>query len=137
MEDILDLYTRPQDPKRPLVCVDEMPKQLIGESRSPLPAVPGSPERFDYEYVRRGVANVFCVCEPLLGTRELKVTERRTRQDWAKLIKHLVDVRHPQADKIVLVLDNLNTHSPASLYETFAPEEAKRLADKLSDPLHP
>lgn len=131
MEDILDVYTRPFDPKRPLVCMDEMPKQLIGETRLPLPAIPGVPERFDYEYVRNGVANIFCLCEPLLGCRDLTVTDHRTRQDWAKLIKDLVDLRHPDADKIVLVMDQLNTHSPASLYEAFAPAEAKRLADKL------
>lgn len=131
MEDILDVYTRPLDPKRPLVCLDELPKQLIGETRSALPAKPGLPERYDYEYVRNGVANIFCVCEPLLGTRDLSVTEHRTRQDWARLIKDIVDLRHPDADKIVLVLDNLNTHTPASLYDVFAPAEAKRLANKL------
>lgn len=131
MEDVLDVYTRPVDPKRPLVCMDEMPKQLIGEARSPEPAAPGLLERFDYEYVRNGVGNIFCLCEPLLGTRELTVTDRRTRQDWAKLIKDLVDVRHPDAEKIVLVLDQLNTHSPASLYQTFPPDEAKRLFNKL------
>ena len=135
MEDVLEVYTRPLDPKRPLVCLDEMPKQLIGESRTPLPAESGQPERYDYEYVRNGVANIFCICEPLLGTRELTVTERRTRVDWAQQIKHLVDVRHPEADKIVLVLDQLNTHSPASLYEAFPPAEAKRLAAKLE--IHP
>ena len=137
MEDVLDVYTRPIDPKRPLVCMDEMPKQLIGEVRSPEPAAPGLPERFDYEYVRNGVANVFCLCEPLLGTRELTVTEHRTRVDWATRIKELVEVRHPDADKIVLVLDQLNTHSPASLYEAFPPAEAKRLADKLEIHLTP
>jgi hypothetical protein len=131
MEDVLDVYTQPLDPKRPLVCLDEMPKQLIGETRLPLPALPGMPERFDYEYTRNGVANIFCLCEPLLGTRQFTVTEQRTREDWARLVKDLVDVRHPQADKIVLVLDQLNTHSPASLYEAFPPAEAKRLADKL------
>ena len=131
MEDVLDVYTEPVDPKRPLVCMDEMPKQLIGETRSPLPAEPGLSERFDYEYVRNGVANIFCVCEPLQGTRELSVTDQRTRKDWARLIKDLVDARHPDADKIVLVMDQLNTHSPASLYEAFPPAEAKRLADKL------
>jgi hypothetical protein len=131
MEDILDVYTRPHDPKRPLVCMDETPKQLIGEVRSPLPAEPGLPERIDFEYVRNGVANIFCLCEPLIGTRELSVTDHRTRQDWAKLIKDLVDVRHPDAEKIVLVLDQLNTHSPASLYETFHPAEAKRIFDRL------
>ena len=108
-----------------------MPKQLVGETRSPLPALPGLPERFDYEYTRNGVANIFCLCEPLLGTRQLTVTDHRTREDWAWLVKDLVDVRHPQADKIVLVLDQLNTHSPASLYEAFPPAEAKRISDKL------
>lgn len=131
MEDVLDVYTRPLDPKRPLVCLDEMPKQLIGEARLPLPTLPGLLERYDYEYVRNGVANIFCLCEPLLGTREFRITDHRTRQDWARLIKDLVDVRHPTADKIVLVMDQLNTHSPASLYEAFGPEEAKRLSDKL------
>jgi hypothetical protein len=131
MEDVLDVYTRPLDPKRPLVCLDEMPKQLIGETQLPLPARPGVPERYDYLYVRNGAANIFCVCEPLLGTREFSVTEHRTRRDWARLIKDLVDVRHSDADKIVLVLDQLNTHSPASLYEAFVPSEAKRLSDKL------
>lgn len=131
MEDVLDVYTRPLDPKCPLVCMDELPKQLIGETRAPLPPEPGLPERFDYEYVRNGVANIFCLSEPLLGTRELVVTEHRTKEDWARLIKDLVDVRHPDAEKIVLVLDQLNTHTPASLYEAFPPAEAKRLADKL------
>ena len=135
MEDVLDVYTQPFDPKRPLVCMDEMPRQLIGEVRSPLPAEPGLPERFDYEYVRNGVANIFCLCEPLLGTRELTVTAHRTRVDWAHLIKDLVDLRHPDADKIVLVLDQLNTHSPASLYAAFPPAEAKRITDKLE--IHP
>jgi hypothetical protein len=135
MEDVLDVYTRPLDPRRPLVCLDEMPKQLIGETRSPLPAAPGVSERVDYEYVRNGVANIFCVSEPLLCTRELTITDHRTRQDWARLIKDLVDIRHPDAEKIVLVMDQLNTHSPASLYETFCPAEAKRLADKLE--IHP
>jgi len=131
MEDVLDVYTRPLDPRRPLVCMDETSKQLVGEVRSPLPLRPGDPERYDAEYVRNGVANIFAVCEPLLGRRELTVTERRTRVDWAHLIKHLVDVRHPQAEQVVLVMDQLNTHDPASLYEAFPPAEAKRLADKL------
>lgn len=131
MEDVLDLYTRPLDPMRPLVCLDEMPKQLIGEARQPLPAKSGLPERYDYLYVRNGVVNVFCVCEPLLGSREFTVTDHRTRKDWASLIKDLVDLRHPQAQKIVLVMDQLNTHSIASLYEAYTPAEAKRLSDKL------
>jgi DDE superfamily endonuclease len=131
MEDILDVYTRPLDPKRPLVNVDELPKQLIGETRPSLPAEPGTPERTDYEYVRNGVANIFVVCEPLLGTRQFTVTDHRTKEDWAHLIKDVVDVRHPDAERVVLVCDQLNTHHPASLYETFPPAEAKRIADKL------
>jgi len=131
MEDVLDVYTRPPDPRRPLVCMDEVSKQLVGEVRSPLPLRPGDPERYDAEYVRNGVANIFAVCEPLVGRREFTVTDRRTKIDWAHLIKDLVDVRHPQAEKIVLVMDQLNTHDPASLYEAFAPAEAKRIADKL------
>jgi hypothetical protein len=131
MEDVLDVYTRPLDPRRPLVTVDELPKQLIGETRTPLPAEPGTPERFDYEYVRNGVANIFVVREPLLGAREFLVTEHRTKEDWAHLIKHVVDVRHPDAEKVVLVCDQLNTHHPASLYEAFPPAEAKRIAAKL------
>jgi hypothetical protein len=135
MEDVLDVYTRPLDSKRPLVCMDELPKQLIGEVRPPLPAEPGTPERADYEYVRNGVANIFVVSEPLRGTREFTVTDHRTKADWAHLIKNLVDVRHPDADKIVLVCDQLNTHHPAALYAAFPPAEAKRIADKLE--IHP
>lgn len=135
LEDILDVYTRPLDPKRPLVAMDELSKQLIGEVRPSLPAEPGTPERVDYEYVRNGVANIFVVTEPLLGTREFTVTDHRTKEDWAHLIKDVVDVRHPDAQKVVLVCDQLNTHHPASLYETFAPAEAKRIADKLE--IHP
>ena len=131
MEDVLDLYTRPLDPKRPLVTVDELPKQLIGETRPSLSAEPGTPERIDYEYVRNGVANIFVVCEPLLGTRQFTVTAHRTKEDWAHLIKDVVDVRHPDAEKVVLVCDQLNTHHPASLYETFPPAEAKRIVNKL------
>lgn len=131
MEDVLEVYTRPFDPKRPLVCLDEQPVPLIGETRTPLPPGPGVPARYDYEYVRNGVANLFLWYEPLLDYRELVVTQQRTRIDWAHLIQELVDVQHPDAEKIVLVMDQLNTHGPASLYETFAPAEAKRLADKL------
>jgi DDE superfamily endonuclease len=131
MEDVLAVYTRPLDPKRPLVCLDEISKQLIGEVRSPLPLRSGDVAREDCEYVRNGVANIFAVCEPLLGSRALTVSERRTKVDWAHLIQDLVDVRHRDAEKIVLVMDQLNTHHPASLYEAFAPAEAKRLADKL------
>jgi transposase len=131
MEDILGVYTRPYDPLRPLVCLDEVSKQLIGETRSPRPAGPGKPVRYDYEYERRGTANLFLWCEPLRGQRHVTVTERRTKIDWAQVIKDLIDVHYPEAERIVLVLDNLNTHTPGSLYEAFPPAEAKRLADKL------
>jgi hypothetical protein len=131
MEDVLDVYTRPYDPRRPLVCMDETPKQLVGETRVAIPARPGQVGRRDYEYVRNGVANVFLFFEPLVGKRRLKVTEHRTRIEWAQEVRELVDRIHPEAEKIVLVMDQLNTHSPASLYEAFVPAEAKRIADKL------
>jgi hypothetical protein len=137
MEDILDVYTRPYDPARPLVCLDEMPEQLLADVRPPLPPEParderaGRPARVDYEYERRGTANLFLVCEPLAGRRWVTVTDRRTAIDWAQQIKDLVDGRYPDAERIVLVLDNLNTHTPGSLYEAFPPAEAKRLAEKL------
>jgi hypothetical protein len=131
MEDVLDVYTRPYDPRRPLVCMDEVSKQLLRDTRAPMPVRPGQPARVDYEYERGGVVNLFLFCEPLAGQRWVDVTERRTKADWAQQIKELVDVRHPDAERIVLVMDNLNTHSPASLYEVFPPAEAKRLADKL------
>lgn len=131
MEDVLDLYQQPYDPKRPKVCMDETSRQLLAEVRAVVAMEPGQPERHDVEYQRNGVANLFMLFEPLTGWAEVSVTERRTRVDWALLIKDLVDVHYPQADKIVLVLDNLNTHAKASLYEAFAPVEAKRLADKL------
>ena len=131
MEDVLDVYTRPYDPQRPQVCMDETSKQLVGESRVPVSAAPGRPARHDYEYVRNGVANLFMFCEPLAGKRRVKVTERRTRIEWAQAVRELVDEGYPQADKIVLVMDQLNTHGPASLYEAFPPAEAKRIADKL------
>jgi hypothetical protein len=131
MEDVLGVYERPHDPRFPLVCMDEVSKQLLRDARGPLPMGPGMPERRDYEYERGGVANLFLFCEPLAGRRWVDVTERRTRVDWAYRIKDLVDERYPAAEKIVLVMDNLNTHTPASLYEAFEPMEAKRLADKL------
>lgn len=131
MEDVLDVYTRRYDPKRPQVCMDEISTQLLRDARAPLPVRPGQPARVDYEYERGGVANLFLFCEPLAGQRWADVTERRTRADWAHQIKELIDSRYPEAERIVLVMDNLNTHSPASLYETFPPAEAKRLADKL------
>lgn len=131
MEDVLAVYQRPPDPARPLVCLDETSKQLTREVRTPLPPAPGRPARYDTEYERNGVANLFLACAPLLGWRAVDATERRTRRDWAHRIKRLVDVDFPAAERIVLVLDNLNTHDPASLYEAFPPAEAKRLWDKL------
>jgi len=131
MEDVLDVYQRPRDPLRPLVCLDEQSKQLIKETRMPIPAAPGRAERIDYEYERNGTANLFMLFAPLEGWRHVKVTERRTKIDFAQLIRELVDVHFPQAEKIVLVMDNLNTHKPASLYEAFPPQEAHRLIKKL------
>jgi hypothetical protein len=131
MEDVLDVYTRSYDPARPVVCLDETSRQLLAEVRPPLPAAAGRPARHDPEYVRGGVVNLFLVTEPLRGWRQVGVSDRRTRLDWAHCVKDLVDVHYPDAERIVLVLDQLNTHSPASLYEAFPPAEAKRLADRL------
>lgn len=131
MEDVLEVYQRPYDPARPVVCLDEQSKQLVKETRTPVPAAPGRPERVDYEYERNGTANLFMLFEPLAGRRHVKVTERRTRTDFAAVIRELVDVHYPHADTIVLVMDNLNTHKPASLYEAFPPAEARRLVEKL------
>jgi len=131
MEDVLEVYTRPYDPQRPQVCLDETSKQLVAETREPIPAAPGQPARVDYEYERQGTANLFMVFEPLAGQRQVKVTERRTAIDFAHVIQELVDVHYPQAEKIVLVMDNLNTHTPVSLYEAFAPAEARRLMERL------
>ncbi len=131
MEDVLEVYHRPHDPKRPVVCVDETFKQLIGETREPLPPRPGSLERVDHVYTRKGVASLFLACEPLAGWRHVEVTEHRRRADWAFFIRSLLEGRYREAERVVLVMDQLNTHSPASLYEVFPPEEAKRLADRL------
>ena len=131
MEDVLDVYTRPYDPRRPQVCLDETSRQLLADIAPPLPVAPERPAREDYEYERRGVVNLFLVSEPLRGWRHVTVSDRRTRVDWAHCIQELVDVHYPEAEKIVLVQDNLNTHTPASLYAAFPPAEAKRLADKL------
>jgi hypothetical protein len=131
MEDILEVYTRPYDARFPQVCLDEKSKQLVGEVREPLAAGPGRPALHDYEYERNGAANLFIVCEPLAGWRHISVTERRTKIDWAHCIRNLVDVHYPHAEKIVLVMDNLNTHTPAALYEAFDPAEARRLCEKL------
>lgn len=131
MEDILDLYAESYDPTRPVVCFDEANKQLIGETRQALPAQPGQVERFDYEYKRNGKRNLFMCFEPLAGFRHVQMTLRRTRQDWAHCMKWLVDEAYPDAELIRVVLDNLNTHSIASLYETFEPAEARRIARRL------
>lgn len=131
MEDVLDVYTRPYDPARPQVCLDETSRQVLAETRDALPIAPGRPARHDPEYERKGVVNLFLVTDPLRGWRQVRVSQRRTRLDWAECIKELVDVHYPDATRIVLVLDQLNTHSPASLYDAFPPSEAKRLADKL------
>jgi len=131
MEDVLEVYKRPIDPLRPVVCMDEQPKQIIGECRHPLPMKPGQPARHDYEYVRLGTAEIFLFFSPTTCWRRVEVRERRTSQDWAHEIKTLVDVDFPEAERIVLVMDNLNTHSLASLYATFPPDEARRLVEKL------
>jgi hypothetical protein len=131
MEDILDLYQRPYDPRRPVVCFDEASKQLVGQVTPPAPPEPGRPAREDYEYVRRGTANLFMLSEPLANWRQVKVTTQRTIPEFAQAIRELVDVHYPHAERIALVLDNLNTHKPASLYATFPPAEAHRLLSKL------
>ena len=131
MEDVLEVYHLPYDPEYPVVCMDESSKQLIGEVREPIPGKPGRVRRIDDEYVRNGVAEIFMEVEPLAGRRHVTVTERRTRKDWAKQIKNMLDEHYPHARKVRLVMDNLNTHSVASLYEAFAPQEARRLAERL------
>jgi hypothetical protein len=131
MEEVLDVYHRPLDPKRPLICLDETSKQLIGEVAEPIPAAPGQPERIDYEYTRNGTANLFMISEPLTGWRHVEVTDRRTAVDFALLVRDLVEEVFPEAEKVVLVMDNLNTHRLASLYEAFPPERARRIADRL------
>jgi hypothetical protein len=131
MEDVLDVYHRPEDERRPLVCVDEASRQLIGEVAEPVPAGPGRPARVDYEYVRNGVATLFMIFMPLLAFRSVWVTERRTAVDFAEVLRWLVEDVYPDADKVVLVCDNLNTHKAASLYEAFPPEQARRIAEKL------
>ncbi len=130
MEDVLNVYKRPYDPKFPKVCFDETNRQLIAETRKTILAKPGQLKRKDYEYHRNGVVNLFMMFEPLKARRHVKVTDRRTRKDFAECIRELVDVHYPDAEKVVLVLD-LNTHSTGSLYEAFEPAEARRLADKL------
>lgn len=131
MEDVLSVYTRPYDPRYPVVCFDETSKQLVKEKQVPLPPEPGQPKRYDYEYERNGVSNLFMISEPLAGWRHVEVTARRTKQDYAHQMQYLVDVRYPDAQRITVVHDQLNTHAPSALYETFAPQEAKRILDKL------
>jgi len=131
MEDVLEVYHLPYDSDYPVVCMDESSKQMIGEVHEPIPCKPGQPMRMDDEYVRKGVAQIFMEVEPLGGRRHVAVTERRTRKDLAKQIKQMLDERYPDAVKVRLVMDNLNTHNIASLYETFEPQEARRLAERL------
>jgi hypothetical protein len=131
MEDVLDVYHRPYDPARPLICIDEQPVQLVSEVRRPLPARPGSPARHDYEYRREGVANLFLVSQPLIGWRHVRVTERRTAVDFAEVLRLLAEDFYPEAERLVLVTDNLNTHTTACLYEAFAPGRARRIAERL------
>ena len=130
MEDVLAVYHRPYDERLPLVCIDELPVQLVGETRVPLPPRPGRPARHDYEYVRKGTANLFLAFEPLLGWRAVLATERRAAVDFAELLRWLAEELHPQARRLVLVTDNLNTHGPGCLYEAFAPPRARRLAER-------
>lgn len=131
MEDVLNEYAKPFDPLDPLICMDEASRQLIGQVATPLPAQPGRPRLEDYEYVRNGTCNFFVFCQPLAGWRHVIVTERRTKRDWALAVRDLVDVQFPEARRIRLVMDNLNTHTGAALYDTFSPAEARRLLEKL------
>src|SRR4051794_27375529 len=131
MEDVLEVYHRPYDEDRPLVCLDEASEQLVGEVIEPIPAGPGQPERFDYEYTRHGTADLFMLSMPLPGWRAVHVTERRTALDFAEVVRWLVEEVHEEAEKVVLVMDNLNTHKIASLYEAFPPEQARRIAERL------
>jgi hypothetical protein len=139
MEDVLELYEEPLDEKKPVVCFDESPVQLIDDVITPISAAPGRAKREDYEYERKGTSNLFVFLQPLGGWREVKVTDQRTKRDFAECMKDLVDKHFPDADKIRLVMDNLNTHRLSNLYETFAPEEARRIIKKLlslTDPKH-
>lgn len=132
MEDVLDLYAEPYDPQYPPVCVDEGPVQLLADKRPPLPPQPGQPRRYDYEDARQGTANLFILCQPLTGWRELKATLQRKQPDFAQGMKDLVDLHFPEAECIQVVLDNLKTHSPSSLYAAFPPDEARRILRKLA-----
>lgn len=130
MEKVLDVYKRPHDPLHPVVCMDESPKQLIGETKVPIPASKGQPEKYDYEYIRLGVCNIFIACEPLSGKRMVTITERKTKRDWAAFLEEIAE-QYKEAEKITLVMDNLNTHGPGSLYESFMPKKAKELWDRF------
>jgi hypothetical protein len=130
MEMVLDVYKRPFDPRLPVICMDESPKQLIAETKVPIPASPGQSAKYDYEYKRCGVCNIFMACEPLAGKRMVKITERKTKRDWAYFLEEIA-AKHESAEKITLVMDNLNTHSPGSFYETFQPDRAKALWDRF------
>lgn len=131
MEQVLDVYKRPYNAKNPVVCMDESPKQLIGETRISMPMKPGKIRLEDYEYVRNGTCNIFMINEPLQGKRRVKITERKTKKDWAKILKEISDYDYPDADKVTLVMDNFKTHTPGALYEVFDPAEAKRVWDRF------
>lgn len=131
MEHVLDVYKRAYDPCNPVVCMDESPKQLIADTRVSIPMKPGQEARIDYEYIRHGMVNVFMANEPLKGSRLVEVTSYKTKKDWAKFIKRIADELYPEADKITLVMDNFKTHTASAFYETFTPEEAKRLWDRF------
>ena len=131
MEDVLEVYERPHDPKRPLVCLDEASKQLLGEKHEPIAATPNHPLRYDNQYIRNGTCPMFMTFEPLNAYRHVEVRQRRTSLDYAEVIRSLCDDRHPDAEKIVLVQDNLNTHGPHSLYEAFDPQEARRISERI------
>ena len=130
MEMVLDVYKRPYDPKNPVVCMDESPKQLIGEKNVSIPATPGYPAKYDYAYVRNGVCNIFMACEPLAGKRIVKITERKTKKDWASFLEEIAE-QYEDVEKITLVMDNFKTHEPGAFYETFSPEKAKVLWDRF------
>ncbi len=131
MEDVIEVYHRPYDERRPVICIDESSKQLVSEVRTPLPVRPGAVARYDYEYRREGVSNLFMISEPLLGWRHVGVTDRRTAKDFAEVLRWLAEDLHAEADKLVLVTDNLNTHDPGCLYEAFEPDRARRIAERL------
>ena len=131
MEDVLDVYERPYNPMRPVVCMDEKPYQLVGDAREPLPMRPGDDQKIDSEYIRNGTCSIFAFVEPLGGKHHISVHEHRTATDWAEEIKYLSDEMYPEAEKIILVMDNLNTHKPASLYKAFPPAEARRIIKRL------